>query len=409
MIPEDNPWYCSRAREWDKESVASFFEKKMATTAAKNMVDSMILQVFGAHSSQVSLLWFLYWVKTSGLRFSQIIEYDNDGYFGTRLNGGAHQLCEKLADTIKTYNDAHILTSSKVVSIRMRQTVSSNHPLVITSNDNKKYLARMIVIATNPRTFTHETSIIPRLPLALERFGFCTFPGMIGKAIVSYPAAWWKLYKYSGFARNISPNPNTCVSLVYDYCGAPAVGLNARESCALVCLIFGDLAVEVGNWPEEQRKQSVLRSISLIFPDEREQSQSPMDYKDYFAFRQDPLKGAPLVYPPGQFSSNCAQKLFSSPLAHSRDPEKRPLIFFSSSEIADKFSGTMEGAFCRGKQVALQVNNTLLDIGRQKHNNFENDTEQFFMEEETGGSLVLKEDVWIPTKIPAASRSTSHT
>lgn len=406
-LPLDDPWTLAEAKDLDKESVASFFDKKLRTATAKCVVDSTIMQLFGCNASQISLLHFLYVIRCSGQDISKLLATNSDGCHGTRMVGGCQQMCEKLAETIKTYNDGHVDTGVRVVQIRAR-TPQIDHPIVVTTADNKKYLARVVIIATNPSTFVNQCSFVPRLPISFQRFGSIAFRGSLSRAIVVYPGPWWRGASFSGFARNVSPTPDKCVSLVYDYCGMQMAteGSRGRDAHAVVCIISGDAAITVANWPEAKRQESVLASLALMFPEQVGLSSTPLAYHDYFPMRQDPYsKGGPTaVYPPGQFCEYSAFRLMKRPLCHSRDGEQRPTIFFSSTETSTSYPGTMEGACARGKEVAGEVTTVLAQIGRRRAGAAEHDTDTFFQEEESGGVVVLEDDQWAQVQLAAGGK-----
>jgi len=408
-VPIEEPWNFPEAKSLDKESVASYFEKKLRTAAARSALDATVMHLFGCHSSQVSLLHFLHLVRCAGEtgELKTLLGTDESSCFGTRLVGGAQQICEKLAETIRTYEDAHVETNARVVQIRARN-LQGDHPIVVTTADNKKYLARTVVIAGCPSTFVNQCSFVPRMPLPIERFGAVSFRGTLSRAIVVYPGPFWRGAGFSGFARNIDPSPQQCVSAVYDYCGMqmPTEGSRVRENSALVCLISGDVAVEVGNWPDEKRKESVLASLALMFPKASELSATPLAYYDYFPHREDPFgRGGPMtVSPPGQYAEFSAFRHLRKPLAHSRDTDNKPLIYFASAETSALFPGTMEGAIACGKEIALEVNTYLASVGRRRAGGGENESEQFFQEEEAGGMFVLRDDVWVATNNPTQGK-----
>jgi monoamine oxidase len=187
------------------------------------------------------------------------------------------------------------------------------------------------------------------LPGDVHRFGQTTFRGAYAKAIVVFETAWWRTAGFSGFTTNTKPSKEACASFAYDYGGIEN---------SLVLFITSDVSAEVGALPEDERRKSVLASLELFFPEHKETVAKFIAYHDEFWQNNTLAGGAPMtVYPPGFFATYSSMRLFRNPL-YLRD-EKAPTIFFAGTDVSKHWSGYMEGACIRGKEVALDVQKVL--------------------------------------------------
>jgi hypothetical protein len=64
QVPLDEPWKCVNAAEWDAHSVSSYFTPKLWTTGAMEIMEIVCWAILGAEAHQVSLLFFLWVVRS---------------------------------------------------------------------------------------------------------------------------------------------------------------------------------------------------------------------------------------------------------------------------------------------------------------------------------------------------------
>jgi monoamine oxidase len=363
-----NPTDCPNFQAWDKESVASFLERKFYSKWSRKAIDLVVVTLCGAQSSQVSLFYFLYMIRTCGVGIKRVCDV-RGGAQDRRIVGGSEQLSNKIANVLtQVYENAKIEQSARVIEIRVKNPDSAEHCCLAICADGRRFVARIVVIACNPSVFIQRVPFTPRLPTRLVEFSRRTFSGSYSKAIVIYDTPWWREAGFTGYAINTSPTREQMGALIVDYCGCQTTEAPlAPDVYALVIFFCGDVAIQNADLTMEERKKSIVETLKLVFgPPLASKAENVAHYQEKMWHKDDVLEGCPaVVYPPGQFAEYNALKCLGTPLAYSRDASSRPLIFWSSTDTSTVWTGYMEGAVVRGKEVARQVTRTLVDLAKR--------------------------------------------
>src|SRR4051794_7061676 len=105
------PWRSRRARRLDAITLAEWM-RGMRSASARATFEISARTVFGAEPSELSLLYFLWYVQSAG-GFQALTEFEG-GAQDARLHGGAQQVCERLAAEL---GDA-VTLNSPVTAVR---------------------------------------------------------------------------------------------------------------------------------------------------------------------------------------------------------------------------------------------------------------------------------------------------
>jgi hypothetical protein len=98
-VPLDNPAACPAAARLDAHSAASYFSRRLWTRDARDTIDLVALSLFGCHASQISMLYFLYYIRACG--GVRALVDAKGGAQDRRLVGGTQQLCERLVEAVR--------------------------------------------------------------------------------------------------------------------------------------------------------------------------------------------------------------------------------------------------------------------------------------------------------------------
>lgn len=75
-VPLDEPQKCELAHYWDSMTVQSWVEKNISFTKLKVMLEAALRVILGVELSEVSLLYFLWYIHQSG-DFDNLINVEN--------------------------------------------------------------------------------------------------------------------------------------------------------------------------------------------------------------------------------------------------------------------------------------------------------------------------------------------
>ena len=313
------PWDAPGAAELDGLTVEAFKRSKARSGTARKMVDVAVRGIFGAEPSELSLLYFLSYVR-GGDGFMNLIETEN-GAQATRFVKGAQLVSEKIALELGDV----VLTQAPVREVVQR----ADHVDVYTGS--RSFRARFLIVAMAP-AMAGRISFSPGLPPdrdeVLRRFGM----GATTKMHFVYPAPFWR---EQGLSAEVVA-PDGPVDLVWD--NSP----HDASAGVLLAFIVGDKARSLAHLTAEERRGVVLRQLTRWFGPAAAQPLEVVE-KDWAA---DPwTRGCPTgVLPPGVLAA------FGREL---RAPYGR--IHWAGTETASAWAGYMEGAVEAGERAAAEV------------------------------------------------------
>jgi monoamine oxidase len=138
-IPLDSPWSASSAAEWDNITLANWMDDAFGTIAAY-LEFYFNVASFLAEPNKVSLLYFLFYVRSAGS-----IDALNNGAQEWRITGGSQIVSLSLAEQI----NAEILLNAPVIAI------DDQGDRVVIEYESSTVEARKVVIAMMPKDAGH--------------------------------------------------------------------------------------------------------------------------------------------------------------------------------------------------------------------------------------------------------------
>lgn len=320
QVPLATPWAEDRARMFDGISLEAWKRRNLHNPTVRGLIDALTRVVFGTEPSEISLLYFLFYIQSGGglLALTEIPE----GAQEQRVVGGTQQLAQGLA--------AQLPEGSVVVGAPVQAIDQTAERVVVTSTAGV-HEARACIVAVPP-ALTARIVFDPSLPAVRAQLNQRMPQGSLIKCIITYSRAWWREAGFSGEV--VSTHGPLC--FVCDNTD------DSGQTPALVAFIGGDAAREFAAVGAQARRDMVVQElVRCLGP----QAADPTGYieKNWSA---DPwAQGCPVgVMGAGNF------RHFAPAL---RQPVGR--LFWAGTETAMQWCGYMEGALESGERAATEV------------------------------------------------------
>jgi monoamine oxidase len=319
QVPLDRPALARRAAEWDRLTVADWFDRKVRQADARAVLTGAVRAVFAAEPGEISLLFFLFYVHSGGGMMS-LVEIKR-GAQQDRLLGGAQQLALGLAE-------------------QLGDRVRLGRPVTAISHD-----ARGVAITAGGATFRAQAAIVaippalasqirysPALPTERYQLARAMPMGKVIKCVAAYERPFWRAAGYSGEALS-DAGP---AQLVFD--DSP----NDGQHGALVAFILGAAAREWSARGRAARSRAVCDQLAGLFGP---QAAQPLAYVDQDWAAEPWSKGCYVgILPPGALTS------YGAALREPIGP-----IHWAGTETAQLWNGYMDGAIESGERAAREV------------------------------------------------------
>lgn len=319
QVPLDAPWDSKHAVTWDGQTVESFKRARLPSKAVRDVVDAAIRTIFGADPSEVSLLYFLFYLRSGGGLMS-LVEIEN-GAQETRFVDGSQSVSKALA---RDLGDS-VSLSTPVDSIQQ-----DDEGVRIESGSARVHAKRVIVAV--PPALAGRINYEPGMPGIRDELTQRHPMGATIKSHVIYEDPFWREEGFSGEAVYTS-GP---VDVAFDNCSHDM----ARP--ALLVFSCGSKARRLGAMSPQDRRKDVVEALVQAFG---AKAANPVDYIDK-DWSDDPwTRGCPTGFmPPGVMTT------FGRAL---REPVGR--IHWAGTETSTRWAGYMEGAVESGERAAGEV------------------------------------------------------
>lgn len=318
-IDLDAPQFSHGAKRWDAMTVESWKLGNVRFSDTRKMFDVMVNAVFAADPADLSMLHFLFYLKSGG-GLEKLIE-TKGGAQESRIVGGAQQLAEGLFEKVS-------------------ESVELNAPVLRVEQS-----AKGVSVFTPLGTFEADRLVMTIPPFLLNKIGFepelaplrqqmiQRFPmGSVIKCVALYHEPFWKEKGFCGEAIS-DKGP---VQFMFD--DTPKKEIPG----ALVGFITGNQARKWGRVDMEARKRVVLQQFARYFG---EQALKPIDYIDQDWSAEEYSAGCYAGYFPPNALTEFGELL--------RKPEG--LIHWAGTETATYWNGYMEGAVRSGQRVTKEL------------------------------------------------------
>jgi monoamine oxidase len=302
--------YASALRRNTDEMSVEHFAKTLRAVDGRGTFDAAFRTVFGAEPRDISLYWYLFYVRGGGGYF-RVVEVAG-GAQENRFAKSAHELSLKIARELGD----RVRLATPVTRIEQTGHVRVND-----------LTARRAIVAVPP-SLLPRIAFEPGLPDRRLELAERLVMGATVKVIATYPTPFWRARGLSGQAVTSSPP----LSVVFD---------NTTQDgsvAALVGFIVGDQA---RTWNDE-RRQEICDQLATLFGEE---ARSPRTLVIKNWADEDWTRGCPVNSPPPSVIARCADAL--------RTPHR--LVHWAGTETATKHAGYLDGAVSTGERAAGEV------------------------------------------------------
>jgi monoamine oxidase len=318
-VSAEAPWEAPRAGEWDSQTMRTWIERNVRTSAARELFEVACSIAWGAPSQQLSLLHVLFYVSAAG-SFERILDTEG-GAQQDRFVGGSQQLSLWLAARLG--DRVHLSAPVR----RIEQTKDS----VQVYADGVEVTGRRVIVAVPPNLagrIEYDPLLPPRRDLLTQQMP----QGMTTKCQAVYETPFWRERGLSGEAVSAT-GP---VGVVFD--NSPRDG----RPGVLVAFVTGEPARGLASMSAEDRRQAVVSCLVRLFG---QQASAPIRYVERSWEREEWTRGCPTCrFPAGGWTA-------WGPWL--RVPVDR--IHWAGTETATEWSGYMEGAVQSGERAAREA------------------------------------------------------
>ncbi|WP_347784235.1 flavin monoamine oxidase family protein [Pseudomonas kurunegalensis] len=316
----EKPWDSPRASELDSKTVATWIEETFESEEVRRLHTAFINIFLGADASEVSLLYWAYYVsECEGVKCLMGIR---DGAQSAWWFGGAGQVSWRIADAIGR---------DKVLLEWPVDRIEQDDVGVRVFSGRRSLRARYVVIAMSPLA-SNQIRFRPALPTSRQQLQSRAPMGRYYKIQARYPSAFWL---EQGFSGSLMDSDDVGLFLLE--------GTKPTDTLStLIGFIGGTNYDRLAALSEHERKSKFLDLLIKAYGPE---AGYPSYYHETDWTQQQWAKGGPVTYmPPGLMSK------FGSAL---RDPFGK--IYFAGTEASLQWSGYMEGGVRAGQSAAAEI------------------------------------------------------
>src|SRR4051812_10604801 len=323
----NKPWAHPRAAEWDSQTLDSWI--KQNSSGNKEFLDLVAAAcepIFGAEPREISLLYTLFYIASSGNEqnvgtFERNFNTQGGGQ-ETRIEGGAQLISIKMAQQL----------GRRVIKNAPVRRIDQGRFGVRVWTDKYYVQGKRVIVAMPPATagrIVYHGGMTDLRDQLMQRIP----QGTLRKFDAVYDTPFWREKNLSG----------QCISNI----GPVTVTFDASPKGGNPGVVLGFIGgTQARTWtpkPAEERKAAVLKQFQQFFDDDRALQPKSVVEKDWPA---DPwCKGCPVgVLPPGTLID------FGPTL-------RAPLgkIHWAGTETSDYWCGYMDGAVRSGERAATEV------------------------------------------------------
>lgn len=321
-VPNDAPWTCKKAKEWDSMSLGEFLnapEQNLGEPALA-MLRTLFISLFTCELSEISLLYVLFQIAASGNDIEIQMKVEG-GAEQDMLKGGMSTVAEKMKERI---GDCFILESpvGKITQTDERVTVESKKATI---------KAKAVVVAIPPN-LANDIEYDPPLPSTRMELLRNMPAGQCIKFITVYEQPFWREMGLSGEVTA----PDEELQMTLDT-SPPDESVGVLMSFA-----FAKEAIQLAEMPALERHKRVLLLLAQRFG---LKGGNPRHYFEHDWSAERWTRGCHVAHlAPGVLTS----------YGHViREPFGR--IHWATSESSPLWNGNLDGAVRAGEFVAQEL------------------------------------------------------
>ena len=333
QVPVDAPWEAVNAAEWESYTLERWIEDNSKTSHFKQLVHSATRPIFGAEPRELSLLFVLFYIASSG-------DATHPGTFERNFDtrGGAQQWRFVGGSQLVAIRVADQLGSRVVLDSPVRRIEQGSHGVTVVS-DRATVRAKRVIVAVPP-TLAGRIDYEPLLPFQRDQLTQRYGQGTLTKVAAIYDRPFWREAGLNGTAVSLT-GP---VTATFD--DSPPEASGKRGPGIIFGFVGGDDARAHAKLGPAARRAAVLNQFAAFFGPKAKQA------KEYF---ETPWSGE-------QWTRGCPVGIpaVGSLLSYGpwlRQPVDR--IHWAGTETSNYWNGYMDGAVRSGERAAGEVLNAL--------------------------------------------------
>jgi monoamine oxidase len=327
-VPVDAPWTAAKAAEWDGQTLETWTKQNTANPKFQRLVSLATRPIFGAEPRELSLLYVLFYIASSGNEtnpgtFERNFDTRQGGQMW-RLVGGSQQIALRIAQQ---------LGKRVVLGSPVRRIVQSGGRVTVTS-DRYTVKCRRVIVAIPP-TLAGRIDYHPILPPERDQLTQRYGQGTLTKVAAVYDKPFWRAKGLTGQAVSI----DGLVSATFD--DSPPSG-GAGGVGVIFGFVGGDSARAYQRMAPNDARDKVLGEFATFFGDE---AKTPQAFFDTRWTTEQWTRGCPVgIAGPGTL------------LAYG-DQLRQPVgaIHWAGTETSNYWNGYMDGAVRSGERAAKEV------------------------------------------------------
>jgi monoamine oxidase len=317
LVSARDPASSPEAEALDARTVADV-AGRLRSARVRGILDAALGSIFGVRASEMSLLWFLAYLRAGG-GLMKLCEIEG-GAQERRFAGGAGGLAEAWAATLGC-----VYTSAPVRRIAHGSPAAPDGDVVVTT-DRGAIAARRAVLAVPP-PLAARIELDPPGPARRDQLLGRHAMGAIVKVIVAYEQPFWRAAGFSGEAVATQPSP---VAVTFDNCLPDG-------TASLLCFVQADAA---RRWAGDAT--AVLAPLTRWFG----------------GAARHPIAIEAVDWTAETWSGGCPTAVGApGALTSARTALREPIgrIHVAGTESATEWTGYIEGALESGERAAREV------------------------------------------------------
>ncbi len=328
-VPVDAPWEASNAAEWESYTLDRWIKENSATPNFQALVPLATRPIFGAEPRELSLLFTLFYIASSG-------DEQNPGTFERNFDtrGGAQESRFVGGSQTIALQMAAQLGSRVVLSSPVRR-IEQGSSGVTAYCDSLTVKAKRAIVACPP-ALAGRISYEPLLPFQRDQLTQRYGQGTLTKVAAVYNRPFWRDEGLTGQAVDTG-GP---VSATFD--DSPATASATNGPGIVFGFVGGDNARSYATLSPAARKSAVLNQYAQFFGSQALQA---TDFFETFWSADEWARGCPVGIP-----ATGALLAYGPWL---RQPVGR--IHWAGTETSNYWNGYMDGAVRSGERSASEV------------------------------------------------------
>jgi monoamine oxidase len=328
-VPVDAPWEASNAAEWESYTLDRWVKENSATPNFQALVPLATRPIFGAEPRELSLLFTLFYIASSG-------DEQNPGTFERNFDtrGGAQQQRFVGGSQTIALELAAQLGSRVVLSAPVRR-IEQGSSGVTAVCDSLTVKAKRAIVACPP-ALAGRISYEPLLPFQRDQLTQRYGQGTLTKVAATYNRPFWREQGLTGQAVDTG-GP---VSATFD--DSPPTASATNGPGIIFGFVGGDNARSYATLSPAARRSAVLAQFSKFFGSQALQA---TDFFETFWSADEWARGCPVGIP-----ATGALLAYGPWL---RQPVGR--IHWAGTETSNYWNGYMDGAVRSGERAASEV------------------------------------------------------